>query len=155
MNKKLVVLLVLLLTLGLTNTFAEMAIGGAGTFSDGPGAVLTLKVPKVPLMFGIGATLGTNFSLSLSGDYWVYNQHLLGALGLYLGPGAYFNLSTGNTMSFEIGARVPVGIFFYPIKPLEVYLELAPKVGIPFNGGSFPAFGLQGQLGLRFWFNTL
>jgi len=135
-----------------------MAIGGA--FSLDPigngayGAALSLKLDSFPPVMGISARFsGGTFNLGLTADWWMYHAPLVGILSLYVGPGGYLSLGIGGgTANLDIGARVPVGLQIFPLEPLELFLEVAPAIGLALNPFNFPTFGLQGALGFRFWF---
>jgi hypothetical protein len=52
-----------------------------------------------------------------------------------------------------LGGRLPIGVNIYPIKNLELFLELAPTLAVGIGEEiTFPVFGVQGAFGLRFWF---
>jgi len=153
-------LFLLTISLGVAATAAaapkyRAAIGGEFSlgFADGlPSSVLaSFRLPQFPAVFGLGFSLPENGgagSLSVMADWWMYQDHLVEFLNFYVGPGLYFGL--GSATNF--GIRVPVGINMYPIKPLEIFLELAPTIAIYSPSGVFPDFGLQSGFGFRFWF---
>ncbi len=154
--KKRIVLLVLLAVIAAAPAFS-FGIGGAfgidlagGTV--GPGALLSFKLDEFPAVFGVGARLGEgNFRIGVTADWWLYTTNLVNMLNLYVGPGLFLNVGTGV---FDVGGRIPVGINMYVIDPLELFLEVAPVIGIEFSPVvDFPAWGVQGALGFRFWFN--
>ena len=71
-------------------------------------------------------------------------------MDLYVGPGLYTVIGSNV---FDLGVRVPVGIHMYVIDPLELFLEIAPALGVGLSGGfEFPRFDVQGAVGFRFWF---
>ena len=51
------------------------------------------------------------------------------------------------------GLRVPLGLNAFPIKPLELFIEIAPSFTIiaP-NSINFGWSGFQSGFGFRFWF---
>ena len=118
----------------------------------GPGALLSFSPEGYPLVFGAGTSFGGgSFSLGATADWWLYYADLVDFLSLYVGPGAYFDLSLGNeNANLGLGMRIPVGLQAWVIDPLELFLELAPTFGL--KGGVFPAFGVQTAIGFRFWF---
>ena len=120
--------------------------------SVGPGALLSFSPDSHPLVLGVGASFGEGFfALGLTGDWWLYHTGLISILSLYIGPGLYVDLNVVNeNASLGIGARIPIGLQAWIIDPLELFLEIAPTIGL--RGGTFPAFGVQGAIGFRFWF---
>jgi len=121
-----------------------------------PGAALSFKLDGLPLI-GVSGLFGTDLLIVGSTfDWWLYQQQLGGTmLGLYAGVGGYASIiMVGNNAWLDGGVRVPVGINIYPIPVLELFLEIAPAVGITLSDPVvFPEFGLQGAFGFRFWFN--
>ena len=151
------VLIVFLFACIATAPIWSFGIGGAfgldlagGTV--GPGALLSFSLDTYPAVFGVGASFGGgSVSLGVTADWWLYYTNLVGILALYIGPGVYVDVKVGSgDASFGIGARVPIGLQAWILDPLEVFLEIAPTFGL--KNGSFPAFGVQGAIGFRFWF---
>ena len=156
MRKRIIILAAVLLV-GIAIAGSAQSFGIGGSFSiDALGglpssAMLSIKVPQVPVLWGIGAQLGTsNFDLALTADWWLYRQGLVSFIGLYVGPGLYARLP----QVIEIGGRVPIGINAYPLNFLELFLEVAPTLLFfsSDSGVTIPRFGLQGAFGFRFWF---
>jgi len=156
--KKILLVLVLFVSAGVSSAFA-WGIGGAFnlgvTDSAIPGAALTVKPPNSSLVFGLGATLGSNVSvIGLTADYWAVNAKLVDALNYYVGFGGYLTIvANDNNNALGLGGRIPVGLNIFPIKPLELFLEVAPTIGVGLGDPvTFPVWGLQGAFGFRFWF---
>jgi len=152
--KTLVIAIVLLVAIAVPMTFAT-GVGAAfslpvGGGLPGSGLMLSLKVPEVPFLMGIGFALGTEtFQFGLTGDWWVANSNLFSFINYYLGPGFYLGYS-GNLL---LGGRFPIGLNIFPIKNLELFVEIAPTLSIQFSDPvDFPVFGAQSAFGLRFWF---
>ena len=150
MKKALIISAVLLIVLS-TSLFS-LGIGGAFSMDVVGGlpnsAMLSLKLDKSPAVLGLGLSIRPDlFRIGATADWWLYHQHLAGILSLYMGPGLYLSAGTGV---FDFGARIPVGLQAFVIDPLELFVELAPSLG--FSGGTFPAWGVQGAFGFRFWF---
>ncbi|MCP4724188.1 MAG: hypothetical protein GY863_04090 [bacterium] len=140
-------------------SLSAMAIGASYSLNvtesaAGDGA-LTFKLTELPPVFGL--SFGGNsdyFRLGATADIWMYHKPLVSIVSIYIGPGAYINLGIGDTSTIALGARVPVGFQIFPLEPLELFLELAPRFGIQLTPDiDFPQLGLQGALGFRFWFN--
>lgn len=157
MRKKILVIALVLVALtaasATADTFGVGAAYGLNAIGGLPNsALLSVKVPQLPIVWGLGAQLGGgSFNLAVTADWWLYQQNLVSFLGLYVGPGLYMSLPA----PFEIGGRVPVGINAYPLDFLEVFLELAPAL-VLFSSGAgitIPDFRLQGAFGFRFWFD--
>lgn len=152
--------LILALALTIFATFGASAytaaIGGEFALKLGDGlpnsALLSFRLPKFPAVFGLGLSIpkGGDASLALIADWWLAQGNLVGFLNYYVGPGLFLGISNG----MNLGIRVPVGVNAFPIKPLELFLELAPAVTLisPDGSVSIPAFGLQAGFGFRFWF---
>jgi hypothetical protein len=159
MSKKILVLISALMTLCAAQAFA-WGIGVQGGYGLGtvPGGnvMLTAKFDQLPLIgLGVsGLNGGSNLSIGLTADWWLIKEPLAGALGIYLGPGAYLGLHTGNAAiaQFLAGIRLPVGLQLYPFKWLELFIEIAPYVGASIDTNIELDYGLMGAFGLRFWF---
>lgn len=154
--KKAVIAVALLTAIAVIPAFS-FGIGGAfgldlagGTV--GPGVLLSFSPDAYPIVAGVGFSFGDgSFTMGVTADWWLYHTNLVSVLSLYIGPGAYLDLAINNgNASLGIGARVPVGLQAWILDPLELFLEIAPTFGL--KGGRFPAFGVQGALGFRFWF---
>ena len=154
----LLILTVLLLSTMSVSAVGISAIGGAFSFSTSeieaaiPGGALSIKLDSIDPILGFGVRVDEDsFHMGVTADWWVYKEPLVDAINLYLGPGGYVNLAVNGSTSVDLGLRIPVGLQMFPIDPLELFIELAPKVGIGFPI-QFPTWGLQGALGFRFWF---
>ena len=128
-------------------------IGGAfsiGVWDLPSQAMLSLKFDSFPAGIAMGASIGSEiFQVGITADWWLFQIDLLSFLYLYIAPGLYAQISR----SFGIGARIPVGLQIYILDPFELFLELAPTIGIRIaDPVKIPAFGLQGAFGFRFWF---
>lgn len=156
-KKLLIVVLLILLVAGFSFAKdAKWAVGGEFGLSALGGlpnsALLSVRFPNLPIMFGIGAQLGENtFNMALLMDWWLWHQHLVGIIDIYAGPGLFVGLPE----PFVIGGRIPIGLQIWPLGTslLELFLEIAP--GITFLGSlgvQIPNFVLQAGFGFRFWF---
>jgi hypothetical protein len=155
MRRKVVLIaFVLLVAIAVPMTFAT-GVGAAfglplGAGLPGSNVMLSLKVAQVPFLMGIGFSIGeTDSSFGFTGDWWVANSNLFSFINYYLGPGFYL----GYSNSLLLGGRFPVGLNAFPIKNLELFLELAPTLAVGIGDTvTFPVWGLQSAVGLRFWF---
>ncbi|MBN1686001.1 MAG: hypothetical protein JW852_05065 [Spirochaetales bacterium] len=152
--KKRILLIILLAAIAVAPAFS-FGIGGAFGLnfggSLGTSGMLSVKFDEYPAVFGLGARFGYDwFNIGITADWWLYETNLVEMLDLYVGPGLYAVLGSGV---FDLGLRVPVGIHMFVIDPLELFLELAPAIGIGLSPElRFPQFDIQGAIGFRFWF---
>jgi hypothetical protein len=164
--KKLVILIALITIIGTGTAFADhpsgLGIGVVGSYWGGwgggyaPGFALSLKLPSVPLFWGIGLQIHDGyFGLGVSGDKYLIDQALVKDIGLhwYLGLGGWVNLGFGNDwFGCSLGLRLPVGLSWQPIPLLELFLDIAPSLGVEVAPGfHFPAGGWQPEFGIRLW----
>lgn len=154
--KKRIILALFLISI-VTTTVGATAVGGIFSYSFGgnnayPGGALTIKLDNYAPIFGIGVRgSGDYFALGATADWWMQREHLTGMINYYIGPGAYINLVMGDSTSLDLGARLPIGLQIFPIKNLEVFLEVAPSLGLALDSFNFH-FGVQPAFGIRFWF---
>jgi hypothetical protein len=171
--KKLVLVLVFLVILA-AGAFAEhpggWGIGVMGQsnfdwdgFANSWGAALSLKAPQLPIFWGINGRIRNDyFGLSVTGDYYIIDQTITPDInfGWYFGIGGYAGFyHVGENIDYNglgFGARVPIGIYFIPVRFFEVFLDVAPSLGLGINFGNksgmdLPAGGLGVDLGVRFW----
>ncbi|MDR2068831.1 MAG: hypothetical protein LBP71_03065 [Spirochaetaceae bacterium] len=172
MKKVLICVLLLFLTLTV-ETFADHPEGmGIGLdfrygVTGGWGPALSLKLPSVPVYWGIGLGIDRNwFGLNVSGDYYFIDKTLAPEinLGWYLGLGGYVGMwiwkdnyhpawarDDNLDMSLTLGARVPVGLSWQPLDFLEVFVDVAPCLGLWVIPLRFPDWDINFDLGVRFW----
>ena len=158
-----------------------MARGGWGYGSGGlGGGALSLKVPKLPIYWGINADLGSHyFGFGITGDMYLIDNNLASFdgphLGWYLGLGGFLGFGTyhGNVAdwtSLSFGARVPIGLSFQiPVSTIsvEIFGALVPNLGLGFwfwdskydeywkiedRGSIGLVGGIGAELGFRIWF---
>jgi hypothetical protein len=125
------------------------ALGIYGSVGSNAGALsgatgLSFKFGSFPV---VGLTY--NFTSSLFGasvDYYIIDaQGITTALSYFLGAGAYVGIGSGN---FTAGLRVPVGLQFWPIKKLELFLS--PVLSVPLIPA--PSVDIGAEFGLRVHF---
>lgn len=152
--KKRIVLIVLLAAIAAAPAFS-FGIGGAFGLNFGnavgTGGLLSVKFDEYPAVFGVGARFGQDyFNLGVTADWWLYETNLVEMLDLYVGPGLY---AVVGSNVFDVGVRVPVGIHMFVLDPFELFLEVAPAIGVGFSPAFyFPSWDFQGAVGFRFWF---
>jgi len=138
---------------------------------------LSLKIPSVPIFWGVHMRIKEGFfSLGVIGDYYLIDSVLVKDIGLhwFLGLGFYGSVAVYDTYhysyypyypyypyrtsekeresSFGLGGRLPIGLSWQPVKPLEIYLNLAPSLGLHINPLDFPDGGIGLEIGIRVWF---
>jgi len=130
-----------------------------------PGNVaLSLKIPSVPVFWGIRLGLGDGpFWMGLQGDYYIIGSEMIPTLSWFLGIGGYVNTWFGSRPAIGFGVRAPVGLTWHPISLFEFFFNVAPQIGAHVRTGSglsydedrftFPYGGYFGfEIGLRLWF---
>jgi hypothetical protein len=163
-KKKFFLICLLALVVGSAQVFAdhpsdEVGIGvffggGSGTVGGGiynPG--LTLKIPSVPVFFGVNAFFGSTSGLGVSADYYLFDRDLIkdGSFDLdwFLGVGGFTHIYFGGSGYFALGARVPIGLSWHINKTFELFADVTPGVGLNFAPALYWVGG--GELGLRVW----
>jgi hypothetical protein len=130
------------------------------------GVALSLKIPSVPVYWGIKFDFANSFfRMNLQGDYYIFDQSLWSGSGLnlgwYLGLGGYFSFLRYSVLDagmngFGFGVRVPLGLDLTLLNnKLDVFVEMAPAFGLGFwPDAPDPAFfdgGMSFSLGGRVW----
>jgi len=131
---------------------------------------LSLKIPSIPVFWAINFGGGPNhFAIGLTGDYYIIDQALpVPTLNWFLGIGGFLNFHSYNYnngrdkssyTSFNFGPRVPIGLSWQPVKLLELWIDVAPSLGLYITGANKDYGGSVGlywfmpfELGLRLWF---
>ena len=176
--KKFVIFFALIAILATGTAFADHPDGwGVGVIGFYPGGVgLSLKIPNVPVFWGISAGFGTDhIAVHATGDYYIFDNVLVSEANLhwFLGVGGWFSFYsyTGKYQStsyswthLAFGARVPVGLSWQPIPLLELFADIAPSFGVGITGEAKVdgyvaqkadtgfAFYWPIELGIRLWF---
>ena len=156
MRKIVVLSLVILMVAGVVVSAEGRGIGiGAEYVLDFGGAnvmnglAITGSPPKLPIVIGLQFAFGSQvFQFGLTVDWWLFHTNITGPLDLYIGPGLFLNVAS----ALSLGVRVPVGLQWWVITPLELFLEASPSIGITFANPVTPRFGVGLALGGRFWF---
>ena len=125
--------------------------GGAGV----PGFTFSLKIPEVPIFWGIALGIGSGyFDLSVIGDYYLFEGTLVSNIDLhwFFGVGGWVNIGLGDPFHLSLGARLPIGISWHVIDFIEIFLNVSPSLGLQVAKSiHFPAGGWPIELGIRFW----
>jgi hypothetical protein len=156
--KRTLILVLLITVIASAGAFAASGFGIGGAFTlrflrdDGvyPGGIATLGPPGVPFMFGAGLSVVQGRIIpSITVDWWVYQGRLAPALGIYLGPGLFLFLDD----PVQLGLRFPVALQIFPVKSLEIFIEVSPNLGVGIaDPVTFPEFVLLSAIGARYWF---
>ncbi|MGA2976399.1 MAG: hypothetical protein ABSF77_13900 [Spirochaetia bacterium] len=157
--KKILFLVLVVLLASATGAFAAkgsgLAIGGEGSLYFGGsggmpmGAMLTLHLPKFPMMLGIG--IDSSLDIGVTADYWVARGNLASIFGWYVGVGGYLTLYS-SPFDLALGGRIPIALQAWPFgQSFEIFLEVAPAVGFSLIPTGFD-WHIQSALGFRFWF---
>ncbi|TVR89223.1 MAG: hypothetical protein EA428_10900 [Spirochaetaceae bacterium] len=133
---------------GATSVSAQEQGVAAGIMLGSPTGISILLRDRVAL----GAAWSFRDYIHVHGDLWVYHGPLVEPIDWYVGIGAKFRAFSDSRRKDDfpvgIGARVPLGLRFFPLEQLELFLELAP--GISLVPDTSP--DLDAVLGVRFHF---
>jgi hypothetical protein len=153
MKKKILILALVLALFAVFSASAYQAAIGAEFVPQLIGSTLpdnfflTFRLPKFPPVLAIGGSEG---GVAIMADWWLAQGGLVGFINYYVGPGCYMQFGQDSA---NVGIRVPVGLDAYPIKPLELFLEIAPSITlITTEGFNLGWGGFQTGVGFRFWF---
>jgi hypothetical protein len=168
--KKKIILAALIAVITTGAAFADYPKGwGVGLFAgfseywesghvDSANWGFALKAPQLPIFWGIALELDRNYSIiGVRGDHYLIHNNLIKEINLhwYIGIGGWLWLwlpRHGN-FGFSLGARVPIGLSWQPVDLLEIFLELAPAMGLRVTPNfHFPIGGLGASIGFRLWF---
>lgn len=158
--KKALLILLALTAIG-TGAWARQSNIGVGVeyvFSYGPvgalnGFAITGKPPVLPIVLGVSLSFGSEvFNLGVTADWWLWQTGIAGPLSLYAGPGLFLGLGLGGDPDISFGARGVIGLQFFPIDPLEFFLEGGINVGLRVGDPTTLTWGIPVAVGARFWF---
>lgn len=158
MNKKVLVLVSLILIISAGTAFAETGIGAAfGYGRGGSNVALSLDVDAIP---GSVQTVSLHFNsaglgIGITDDWYLIDDTFIDhPFGWYFGLGFYANLGIYNDVHLSLGARAPIGLDVTLLEnQLVLYLEAAPVLGIRVTPGvEFPVWDVLGSFGFRFYF---
>jgi hypothetical protein len=103
---------------------------GNSTGNTGPGLGLLFSWNAAPLV-------GVNWSLSdeiqrfgIFADWWVLDEPISQTPFKYwVGVGAFGGIaSKDDDLDVDLGARLPLGIRFFPVKKIDIFLDLVPML---------------------------
>jgi len=117
---------------------------------------LSLKAPQAPIYWGINLSMRSGFfGASVVGDYYLLDQVIASEVnfGWFMGLGGNVGINVyGSDTSVFVGGRIPIGVYIMPVEFFEVFLNIAPTLGLHINPFEFPTGFLGFDFGLRFWF---
>ncbi len=150
---------------GVVLIFLILLSVGASLYAADVGAGIVLGEPTgLSFSYENRYILGTAWSfrnyIHIHGDYLFLRQGLPEIeseidkpFGWYVGGGAKLRLFTEDAKEdsdIGLGLRLPVGVTFYPLPELELFLELVPGIALfPETTGD-----LDGGLGIRYHFSN-
>jgi hypothetical protein len=121
--------------------------GSAGSASGklGGGIGLALKWGSFPVV-GLQYDL-TSAKVNASFDYYVIDaKGFAGPFSYFVGAGGYAGIgASGGSAAFDFGLRIPVGLQFWPVSGLELFV--APVLTVPLFPS--PTVGFGAEFGLR------
>jgi len=178
--KKLVFVVLVGLFMG-TAVFADhpdgLGLGGVTNFGWGqfgedyragyinPG--LNLKIPHVPVFWSFFGNLKKDsVGFGLSGDYYIFDKIIVDEdrtnekgiyrfkMGWYLGVGLFADADFwDDTTVYNVGVRVPGGVSWYIIEKLELFVGIAPNIGLwAVDSETGLRWLINQELGIRYWF---
>jgi hypothetical protein len=165
MKRVLLIALVLILVIGGTSfaagrpkTFGLTAIGAYGSWGfvgnmGGGGIGLSFKFASFPVV-GLKYDFGREYaSFGASVDWYILDSlGLVDAMTYFVGVGGFFSIASGGGNYFNLGLRGNFGLQFWPVRLVELYIDLIPALTF-FDAERFtPGFGLGLEAGLRFHF---
>jgi len=160
MKKKVLALIVAMMVACSTGAFA-LGLGIQGNWNAGNsgsgGAALSIKLDETPLIFTIGYDFANTPTVSIWGDYWLFNNQIgnLGGASInwFLGVGFFTNAVFTDPFGFNAGLRIPLGLNMFIAKKIEPFIEVAPSLGVSLIPNiAITNFQFPISLGLRIWF---
>jgi len=140
-----------------------------GLSTHGGSVGLSLKTPSSPVYLGIYFSAKDDYiNFNLTGDRFMIDNYLgkESMLCFFIGVGGYFrfgftNYDEGdnqNSANVGVGARIPIGIGFFPLSFMEFFAAVTPSLGLELvmeknieNPLRFPVGRLGFDLGFRLW----
>ncbi len=160
MNKKVLLLVSLILLIGGGALFAETGLGLSFGYGYGYGqasnVALSVDMDAIPgSVQNISMRFNSDgFGIGLTDDWYLIDDMIDGPFGWYFGLGFYANVGFYDDIAFAVGARAPVGLDVTILdNQLRFFIEIAPALGVGFNPDVyFPDWDVNGALGFRFYF---
>ena len=161
--KRFLIVMVLVAIIGAGTAFADNGLGigvlWGGSVENGlhNHAALSLKLPSMPIFWGIRLGIGDALYIGVQGDMYILQGNLMPTLSWFLGLGLYGNFYIGDAIGIGFGGRVPIGLRWRPIGLLEIFGNVTPQIGGYLGLGEhgsfmFPSGGYFGfELGVRLW----
>lgn len=133
-----------------------VAVSDYGSAGMGSQLGLSLKLRGIPIFWGAHLSFNANYlGLGVTGDRYFNDEGLIREksfkLDWFLGLGGYANLAMSSSPSASLGARLPIGLSWHPTREFEVWLDIAPSLGIGLSPLSFPNWGVPAEIGVRAW----
>jgi hypothetical protein len=157
MRKKLLVWFIILsagISMGAHAFGIGLQFNGRASDVFSPGVALALS-PKESIHLAFNWYFGSEKTLGMTADFWLFNPRIASSLHFFLGGGLYANMLIGsNNFDFKGGVRFPLGLNIKLAKDVfEIYVQGAPSIGLRF----YPSLGgdrffLPFALGGRVWF---
>lgn len=128
---------------GMTALGLYGSIDGSQAGSTGTGLGLTLG-------FGGFPVIGFEYDFSeprfgIAVDAWVVNDGFSGTpLSYYIGVGGFGGIAFNRSNGFDLGVRLPLGLQIFPLRQLEIFLEVTPMLHlIAFDPDIAASIGLR------------
>ena len=145
---------------------ASVSIHNNGLFYTNIG--LSLKAPVIPIFWGIYSNLSVwGIGAGITGDYYIIEKNIVETeatnesgtydlkLDWFLGVGGFFDFfvwNGGDYIFIDAGVRVPGGVSWHIIKPLELSVGVAPGLGVSNWGEEFRFhFAVPVEISFRYW----
>jgi len=162
-NKRIIGVVALVLTLSAANVFA-VGIGAQAGYVAGPNysnGALTFKLDNAPWVFALNVDhLSSNsLGIGLTADRWLANPILDSPLAYYYGWGLAGSFSAQNDeySNLFLGVRALVGINAFVVHNfLELYAQVAWQPGVNIHtaydsGANMVIISFPVNIGFRFW----
>ncbi|MBN1523882.1 MAG: DUF3996 domain-containing protein [Spirochaetales bacterium] len=147
--KRILLLAAILVFICLGTASADMGIGAILGEPTG----LSFRIGQFPVL---GAAWSFRDYIHLHADFWILDFTVYAPVDLYVGVGGKVKIFVSESKttenqgsSFSVGVRVPVGIQYFPIPEIELFLEITPGISL------FPvtSFDADAGIGIRYIFS--
>jgi len=130
---------------------------------------LSLKAPVVPIFWGIYANLSHwGAGAGITGDFYFIDRNIVETdatnedgtyhlkLDWFLGVGGFFDFfmwDWGDYSFFNAGVRIPGGVSWHIVRPLELSIGIAPGLGVTnWDKHIRFHFDVPLEISFRYWF---